>query len=193
MNDTKLTTSDIYKELFRRIWQLIINPEKEWDVIKNENKTFNNVLSDFALPIIGLVTVAAFIGYALKFQDFNLEYALKHTTIVFISLFASIYIIFFLLGLIMLSDGFKKNDVIALTIYSSTMWYLLSFITELIPELFFLNIFVIYNAFVIFQGAKIYMKGLSKGKIYFITTLLFITVHSFPFTMRFFLSRLIII
>ncbi len=189
--EKKNTTAELYKNISKRIRGLLVTPKNEWELIKEENKSVNSILSDFALPIMAVCAVAAFLGRTLELQVFNLEAALKFATIIFISLFGSIYIVVSILKMAFASFKFEKNELFALTVYSSSLWYVISLITLLIPEIFFLKIGILYSIYIINSGIGIYLKGNTNGKTVIISLLLFVLVHLIPLIIKYSLLKFV--
>lgn len=189
--EIKITTSQLYKKLFVRLWRLFVRPVNEWGKIKEEDKLFNPLLADFALPLMGLTTLSTFIGFIINHQGVNLELAMKHATVMFVSLFGGLYLVFFIMGVILSMKGLKRREVMALSIYSSSLWYVVSFITVLIPELVGIYLFIIYAAYIAYTGVTHYLARASKEYQLLIAALFFILVHSAPALIKYTLLKFI--
>jgi len=190
-DEIKISTSQLYKNLFSRLWRLFTQPANEWALIKSEDKSFNGILSDFALPLMGLGTVATFIGFIINHQGFNSELSMKHATVVFVSLFGGLYLVFFIMGLILSMKGYRRREVMALISYSSSLWYVVTFITALIPELVGIYLIVIYSIYIIYKGVELYMDQANRSAQVFTAVLLFLLVHSIPSFIKFSLLKFI--
>ncbi|HLW08510.1 MAG TPA: hypothetical protein VKY45_13215 [Marinilabiliaceae bacterium] len=190
-DEIKISTSQLYKNLFVRFWRLLIQPAKEWASIKSEDKSFNEVLSDFALPLMGLSTVATFVGFVINHQGFNAELSMKHATLVFVSLFGGLYLVFFIMGLILSIKGLRRREVMALATYSSSLWYVVTFIIAVIPELVGIYLIIFYSIYIIHIGVEQYMAQTNRGYQIFMTLLLFLLVHLTPFIIKFTLLKFI--
>ncbi len=51
--------------LIDRVKNIIITPNKEWDVITTEQPDAGKIITGYVLPLAGLAAIAAFIGYGL--------------------------------------------------------------------------------------------------------------------------------
>lgn len=190
-DEIKISTSQLYKNLFVRFWRLLIQPAKEWASIKSEDKSFNAVLSDFALPLMGLSTVATFVGFVINHQGFNAELSMKHATLVFVSLFGGLYLVFFIMSLILSMKGLRRREVMALATYSSSLWYVVTFIIAVIPELVGIYLIIFYSIYIIHIGVEQYMTQTNRGYQIFMTLLLFLLVHLTPSIIKFTLLKFI--
>lgn len=188
--EIKITTSQLYKNLFVRLWRLLIQPAKEWNIIKSDDKSFNAVLSDFALPLMGFNTLAAFIGYILHHAGYNFEASLKYATVVFVSLFGGLYLVFFIMGVVLSLTGLKRREVMALTAYSFGLMFIVSFVTELISGAGCIYILAIYSIYIIYAGVQLYLSNLHRNQQMSISVLLFFLIH-LPFIIKFALLKFI--
>ena len=145
----------MYRNLMSRLKKLIITPQKEWSVIVGENKSVNEVLGQFNLPLIGLYTLAVFIGYLLSHKGLDFEIALKHAAFAFSSYFFGLYIAYFVLSkaMALFHQEMEKEMVFKLVAFSSVVMYLAGTITALFPETFFIGYFIsLYLVYLIRVG-----------------------------------------
>src|SRR5690554_3216061 len=82
-----ISTAQLYRNLMHRVKNLVLQPRSEWTTVRGERKNLNEVLSEFSLPLISLVTLATFLNILVNHQGFNFELALKHAALIFTSLF----------------------------------------------------------------------------------------------------------
>ena len=52
----------MYKEIFKLVVAIISQPGKAWDILTRKEEKDDEFLSRFVYPLIGFVTVAAFLG-----------------------------------------------------------------------------------------------------------------------------------
>lgn len=147
------------KQILIRTKNLITSPEKEWnEIIENGEKGFKAV-NNFALPLIGLSTAAAFLG-DLILMGFNFEHALVEGILTFgssyVGIFLAMGIIRFFAPRFNVSQ--EQKSILTLVVYASSVYFVVEFITNLIPELFFLRILSLYLAFVVWEGVVPILK-----------------------------------
>lgn len=160
-----------YRALFIRIKNLIVSPSSEWTVIAEEELTGVNVVHKYALPLIAFCSLAAFLGTAIYLEGFNVEESLKKALLIFCSLFFSVYVSMGALYYAMPRFGLNQNRdlVFKFVAYSSTVIFAVKFVTELIPELFFLKILVLYTAYIVWEGVTPIFNIDEKFKPGFVT------------------------
>ena len=67
----------MYKEIFRWVIAIISQPAKAWALLAKKGEKQEEFLSRFVYPLIGFVTVAAFLGVLFTRKEFDVELALK--------------------------------------------------------------------------------------------------------------------
>ena len=67
----------MYKEIFKLVVAIISQPGKAWDILTRKEEKDDEFLSRFVYPLIGFVTVAAFLGVLFTRKEFDVELALK--------------------------------------------------------------------------------------------------------------------
>src|SRR5690554_277447 len=87
-----ISTAQLYRNLMHRVKNLVLQPHSEWTTVRGERKNLNEVLGEFSLPLISLVTLATFLNILVNHQGFNFELALKHAALIFTSLFGGLYL-----------------------------------------------------------------------------------------------------
>ena len=120
----------MYKEIFKLVVAIISQPGKAWDILTRKEEKDDEFLSRFVYPLIGFVTVAAFLGVLFTRKEFDVELALK----------------------------------------SSTLMFALNIVLMLLPEFFFLRIFVLYTFYIVWEGAGPYMQVEEKIRLKFVGT-----------------------
>lgn len=152
----------MFKDVFRCVIALISQPVKAWDVLNEKNKEENEkFLVNYIYPLVGLVTLAAFLGILFTRKEFDLELALKSSVKSFISSLGGFFLGAYLLNELWFSI-FKREKDIKLCQrfvgYSSALLFILSMVLSLLPEFFFLEIFVLYTVYIVWEGAAPYMQ-----------------------------------
>ena len=82
----------MYKEIFRWVIAIISQPAKAWVLLAKKGETQEEFLSRFVYPLIGFVTVAAFLGVLFTRKEFDLELALKSSIRTLVSSFGGFYL-----------------------------------------------------------------------------------------------------
>jgi len=150
----------MFKTIFKRVFALISQPLKEWEAIAEEKQEHDKFLSNFLYPLIGFVVFAVFIGALITRKDFNAEMALKLTVRSIVSSFGGFFLGSYILNEVW-SNVFKKEKDMKMCQYfvgySSVLMFVLSIVLALFPEFFFLQIFLLYTVYIVWEGAEIYM------------------------------------
>ena len=82
----------MYKEIFRWVIAIISQPSKAWVLLAKKGEKQEEFLSRFVYPLIGFVTVAAFLGVLFTRKEFDLELALKSSIRTLVSSFGGFYL-----------------------------------------------------------------------------------------------------
>ena len=151
----------MYKEIFQWVIAIITQPAKAWDLLTKKDEKNDEFLSRFVYPLIGLVTVAAFLGVLFTRKEFDIELALKSSIKTLVSSFGGFYLASYFLN--ELWQGlFKREKDMKLCQrfvgYSSSLMFALNIILMLLPEFFFLRIFILYTLYIVWEGAGPYMQ-----------------------------------
>lgn len=148
-----------YRNLFIRTKNLIISPKEEWEVIYSEKSDMNSILANYVLPYIGALSLLSFVSHIAVHNGYRLEAALKGAILLFTSFFLGIYITYFITFKILPKFTLKtySNDLrilaYKLTAYSSIILYLVKITTDLIPQIYFLQIFGLYLGYMVWLGS----------------------------------------
>src|SRR6187455_3150017 len=114
--------------LVERAKNIIISPKTEWAIIAAEEPNSSSMVTGYALPLILLSAVAAFIGYGLIGYDLlgvkigGINWGLHHALMAIVMGILSIYITSFVVDALAPSFGSQKNSgrAMQLVIYSCT-------------------------------------------------------------------------
>lgn len=67
----------MYKEIIKLVILIISQPAKAWEMLSLKEDKEEDFLSRFIYPLIGMVTLAAFLGVLFTRKEFDVELALK--------------------------------------------------------------------------------------------------------------------
>lgn len=161
----------MYKEIIRWVIAIISQPAKAWEALTTKDEDNDAFLTRFVYPLIGLVTLAAFLGVMFTRKEFDIELALKTSIKTLVSSFGGFYVAAYLLNEIW-QGMFKREKDLKLCQrfvgYSSSVMFALNIVLMLLPEFFFLRIFVLYTVYVVWEGAPIYMHVDEKDQLKFV-------------------------
>lgn len=153
----------MYKELFKWVVAIITQPAKAWKELSKKEEKGDEFLTHFVYPLIGLITVAAFIGILFTRKEFSTELALKSSIKALVSYFGGFFLAAYLLNELW-ATLFKREKDLKLCQrfvgYSSVLMYALNIVLLLLPvsDFFFLRIFILYTVYIVWEGAGPYMK-----------------------------------
>lgn len=161
----------MYKEILSWVIAIISQPSKAWLVLAKREDKHEEFLSRFVYPLIGLVTVSAFLGVLFTHKQFDLELALKSSIRTLVSSFGGFYLGAYLMNEIW-QGWFKKTKDLKLWLrfigYSSSLMFALNIVLMLLPEFFFLRIFLLYTFYIVWNGADSYMGVEEKIRLRFV-------------------------
>lgn len=171
--------------LIDRAKNIIMSPKTEWAVIAAEEPNSGSMVTGYALPLILLSAVAAFIGYGLIGYDVlgvkmgGINWGLHHALMAIIMGILSIYITSFVVDALAPSFGSQKNSgrAMQLVIYSMTPSWI-GGILQVFPALGWIgSLFGLYGIYLIYLGLPHTMKTpQEKVAIYMIVTLVVLIV-----------------
>ena len=146
---------------------------------KDENE--DAFLSRFIYPLIGIVSVAAFVGVLFTRKEFDVELALKSSIRTLVSVFGGFYVASYVLNEFWQGLFNREKDLKLCQCfvgYASSLMFALNIVLTLLPEFFFLRIFVLYTFYIIWEGATPYMQVNETERMKFVgisTTLILLT------------------
>jgi len=168
-----------FKFIIKRIKNIIINPVGEWNVIANEKDDYKKVINSFAVPVIIIISFAKFLGLAK--YGINLSFASVLLGIInFVSYYFGIYLTSLITKEIaptFLSAN-NKTIVFKVIVYSSIPIFVASFISNLAPSLFFVNLFFVYTLYLLWTGISPLMNTPEKHKMSLIIIIIVILFAS---------------
>ena len=151
----------MYKEIIKLVILIVSQPAKAWEMLSLKENKEEDFLSRFIYPLIGLVTLSAFLGVLFTRKEFDVELALKSSIKTLVSYFGGFYLAAYVLNELWLSMFKRMKDMKQwqrFVGYSSSLVYALSIILMLLPEFFFLRIFILYTVYIVWEGSGPYME-----------------------------------
>lgn len=160
----------MYKEIIKWVIAIISQPGKAWEMLTRKEEKGDEFLSKFVYPLIGLVTIAAFLGVLFTRKEFDVELALKSSIKTLVASFGGFYLGAYLLNELW-QGFFKRTKDMKLCQrfvgYSSSLMFALNIVLMLLPEFFFLRIFILYTFYIVWEGAGPYMQVEEKERLKF--------------------------
>ncbi|MDH6313593.1 heme/copper-type cytochrome/quinol oxidase subunit 4 [Parabacteroides sp. PFB2-10] len=161
----------MFKEIFKWVVSLAWQPRKAWEELANKEEGKEDFLGRFVYPLMGLLTVAAFLGILVTRKEFDVEVALKASIRTLVAFFGGYHLTVYLLNEIG-SGWFKREKDLKrwqyFVGYSSSFLFALTALLMLVPEFFFLKIFVLYTFYIVWEGAPAYMQVEENEKVKFV-------------------------
>jgi len=191
MNKEAQTLRVLYKNLFSRLKDLILNPGKAWTSILTEQVQVNDVLAQFSLPLIGAYTAATFIGYLFFHQGLSFDLALRDALFAFSSCFFGLYLAWFLLIKLLpaLQLNASKENIFKLVAYPSLVIYLIGTINNLVPQTYFFGFLHLYAGYIIWEGLGLLIPDNKDSRI-LLTIVITIAILVLPFVIGKILFRI---
>lgn len=191
----------MYKALFKLIIAIISQPSRTWKMLeiryfgdgKEEvaPKDYELFLSRYLYPFLGLLTVAAFFSICTR-QEFDLEIALKSSVVSFVSAFGGFHLASYVVNEIWGGFFKQKKELQRFQLFvgfGSALLYTLNIIWLLLPDFFFLYIFVLYTVYIVWEGTTIFLK-IEENLHMKMTVLLSAFIMGSPKLIEFFLTVL---
>ena len=159
----------MFKNLFDILVLLVMRPRVAWHKINKAAISEADLRRDYLFPIWGLISLASLLG---AFSHGDLQYAIKLSAISFVSCFLSYLLASFALNEVVgYFDLVKDKDRTRIFVgYASCIVYLLHFINELqiFSQFFFLGIFQLYTAYVVWDAVGNYYKVNENKRLWFV-------------------------
>ena len=163
-----------------RAKNIIIQPDKEWNVIESERPETRQILTGYVLVLAGAAAIAAFIGYTfigfygLGSRYTGFEWGLYQFLTVLAGAFLSVFVTAFVVDALAPSFNAEKNfdRSIQLVAYSFTpVW--VGGLLAIIPAISFIGaLFGLYGLYLMYTGLpKIKKVPTEKHTGYFVVTL----------------------
>lgn len=163
----------MYKEILRRIVAIISQPRRTWHLLAKRKENNEEFLASFIYPLIGLMTVVAFLGILFTRKEFDVELALKSSIKTLVSSFGGFFLAAYILNELWQSWFNQKKDMQLwqqFVGYASSLMFALNIVLMLLPEFFFLRIFIVYTIYIVWEGADEYLGLDEKVRLKFVLT-----------------------
>jgi len=162
----------IIKVIFRTAIALIFRPSEAWKKLKERQKEdAESFLSDFIYPLVGLVTIASFVGILLTRKEFDVQIALKASILSLLSVLGGFFLASYLVNEVWRKIFHRENSFklcMCFVGYSSSLMYMLNIVLSLLPEFFFLRFFSLYIIYIAWEGAIPYMGITEEEQLKFV-------------------------
>ncbi|MDR0769567.1 MAG: hypothetical protein LBE71_06695 [Dysgonamonadaceae bacterium] len=149
------------KQLYLLLSGLVVSPAKTWKTLAEKHEPDNgNFYRSYLYPIIGMIALLSFTGIMIQAKDFQFQSALKIVIKETIAYFGGFYLaangLFRLSGKYFgLTGGIQKFE--RFTGYASAVIYAVACLDALIQSLFYTQIFILYTAYIVWNGSRSYM------------------------------------
>ena len=160
----------MYKSIIKWILAVNIQPARAWRVLAKKNKDSQDILTSFVYPLIGILTLVAFVSVFLNRQESDTQMALKSAITILVTTFCSYYSAVYILNELgnryfdQTKSITKWQQFIG---YASSLMFAMNIVLMLIPDFFFLRAFVLYTFYVIWEGSTIFMDVKETDKVKF--------------------------
>lgn len=174
--------------LVERAKNILVSPAKEWEVIKTEQTTVNQLIMSYVLLLAAIPAVAGFIGYTVFGVSWGLgsfqlpfDLGIKWAIVTYVLSIVGVFIIAYIMDMLAPSFGSTKDLVTSMkvVVYSFTASWI-GGIFQIFPALSIIAALAgIYSLVLLYQGIKI-VKQVPQDKLvgYFVTVIIaFIVVY----------------
>lgn len=162
----------MFKKIFKTIFLLTTAPGQTWKELSEEDEAHDSFLNKFIYPLIGLTSIAAFVGFFFGRKQFDVQLALKETCTVLVSSFVGFYMAAFLLDEILHLPYFGKEKNSKLTQrfvgYALSFGFVVSIIMDLLPDFSFLRFAPLYIIYLVWEGSKSYLNIPENKQVAFV-------------------------
>ncbi len=168
--------------LVDRAKNILLSPNTEWDIIRNESPTPSELFTGYAVILAAIPAVAGFIGYSLigislgGFGNIRLPIgtAITWTILTYILSLVGVYVLGWIIDALAPSFGSLKdlNSSLKISVYAYTATWVAG-IFQIIPSLSFLTALAsIYSLVLLYMGLK-KVKLVPEDKMvgYFVVTI----------------------
>jgi hypothetical protein len=149
--------------LVERAKKIILEPSKEWDVIKAENITITDMFTQYAAVLAAIPAVAGFIGSTIiGYHSFGYSFrvplgrGLAGAIMTYALSLAGVYLYGFIIDILAPTFGSKKdmNSSLKVSVFSFTAGWVASALS-IIPMLSVLALLAgLYNFYLLYLGLK---------------------------------------
>lgn len=189
-----------FEYIYNRAKGMILNPALEWEKVKSEQQNRNEIIKNYALPLILMGGVASFLGKYIdpRYLDPSFQQVLIAVFVAISVAFAGIFINAYVINYIAPHFNTEKNleNAFKLVIYASTPSYVGSIIASLHSSLSIFGLFGLYSLYLYWLGYSQIMRTPDdkKASYLIVSFLLIIGIYFFLalFTGSLFLSSAVL-
>ncbi len=167
--------------LTERAKQIILSPQKEWDIIAQEPADVSKIIMGYVVPLAAVAAIAAFIGWSFigagfgMFRMMGLSWGIYYGVTVFVSAIVSVYISAFIIDALASNFASEKNmgRSVQLVAYSFTpVW--VAGILSILPFLSIIAMIAgLYGLYLLYLGfPKLKNTPADKHVPYFVVSLI---------------------
>ncbi len=151
-----------------RVKNILLSPQKEWEVIDQEPATVGGLYTGYIMPLAAIGPIAQAIGYSvfglpIPFVGTNrtpIGQAILGAVVSYALMLVGVYVLALIIDALAPTFNGTKSQIQALKVaaYSSTAGWLAG-IFSLIPALGILGILGIYSLYLLYLGLPVLMKS----------------------------------
>ena len=168
-------------DIITRAKGILLNPNFEWETVKSESTTVQDLFTKYAVILAAIPAVAGFIGFSvfgmnLGFASFRMPIGsgFGHAVFTYILGLAGVYLVGYIIDWLAPTFGTQKDLIqsMKVAVYSSTASWV-GGIFKIIPALSFLTMLAgIYGLYLLYLGLKT-VKEVPQDKMigYFISVI----------------------
>lgn len=146
-----------FRFLYQRTTNLILRPERAWQIIYSENRPISGIRGSFVLPLVTLAAVSAILGSLLfTHGGLSLFYPVFLGIRYFILLMALVYMSAVIVNEITKALDLGKDFVRAFKLvgYSLGPFFLCQIVSLLFESLLFINLLALYGLYIFWLGME---------------------------------------
>lgn len=146
-----------FRFLYNRIKYFIISPVRAWEVVHRENRPIKDVRGSYALPLIALVSVCAFLGSVLFINTtlnpmYSVLKAIETFLLLYLGLYGSAFVVREITRALDLGHDFLVS--FKLVAYSMGPVFLSLTVSKLFESLLFINLLGLYGFYIFWTGME---------------------------------------
>ena len=148
------------KEVFFLVMQLLLDPEQAWRDMDAEAYEADMFLRNFLHPIMGGIAVCVFVGGLWFTQPGGVDVALKMTIVSVVSLYGGFLVSSYFLNELAPRYGLPSDLYLYKMFagYASVALYVVCFVIPFFSFFFIIWLFVFYTIYLVYVGAKFFLK-----------------------------------
>lgn len=172
-----------YKELFQRLWAIIVSPKKAWREIADESPR-KDVMSTFVYPLIALgglvMLLSALIGDGLERPTFHS--AMMDICSYCISLFGGFFLASYLFDIVAQKLLQRGSDMLLANVfvgYAMGVVFLADMLVVLFPQFFIFEwVLLLYVCYIVWEGCEIFLAVEENKRVAFMAIVSAIVVFA---------------